>query len=314
VAAVPVVVGVFVAAFFVAVREPAAPSRTRAAGRAAIVMAALTGAIGAALGYLPFVASPAVRGPVRTEFLSAPGVAVLLAAVVALATSCLPRRLRPLPACVLGAWVVAVGTGRTVGLQERWNHESRYGAQRRTLLELTALVPDVQPHSFLVVLQEGSAWPFDFAFNHAIDYLYEGRARGHVTDSNPLFYETRFEPDAIVWEPLPALRRAWDEPVTRFAYDECLVLREDRRGRLSLVDAWPNDLPPLPPGARYEPRRRMRSARLPRRVGASRRCPGTRSPNVHRSFQMKLLTIAASAAISLLRVRPQASRLGSLSR
>jgi hypothetical protein len=41
------------------------------------------------------------------------------------------------------------------------------------------------------------------------------------------------------------------------------VFRADDQGRVMLQDAWPPRLPPLPEGAHYAPRSRVRSLRDP---------------------------------------------------
>jgi hypothetical protein len=101
----------------------------------------------------------------------------------------------------------------------------------------------------------------------AIEYLYEGQARGLVVGTAPALYDTRFEPQGVVSEPAAALRAGWGEPVQRYRYDEVLVFAEDPAGRLALLESWPEEaLGAVPPGAAYAPRSRILSA-----VPASRR-------------------------------------------
>jgi hypothetical protein len=258
VAAVPLALAVFAVGFVLAVRRRA-PTRSRPAPRPwALLLTGVGGLLAAILGYLPFVLVR-THGPVRTQFLSTPGVAVLLAAALVLLTRSLPARSRLGAACLLGGWIVAVGAGRTLALQELWNIRSAYPAQRRTLLDLTALAPDLEPHTLVIVLNEAQAWPFDFSFRHAVEYLYDGRARGHAADVDHLLYETRFEPGGVVSEPLPVLRGPWHEPVERYAYGELVVFRKEADGRLILLDAWPSELPPLANDVAYAPRSRIRT-------------------------------------------------------
>jgi hypothetical protein len=58
------------------------------------------------------------------------------------------------------------------------------------------------------------------------------------------------------------IREAWDEPIQRYRYDQLVVFSAEA-GRAALHTAWPAALPPLPPGARYEPRLRIRARRGP---------------------------------------------------
>jgi hypothetical protein len=114
-----------------------------------------------------------------------------------------------------------------------------------------------------VLLRHGGTWTFDFSFAMAIDYLYEGAARGSVPGADSLLYETRYEPAGVVSERAPVLRGPWREETLRYRYDEVVVFLERENGELGVVDSWPGDLGPLPPGQVYSPRSRIR-ADLPR--------------------------------------------------
>ncbi len=222
------------------------------------LVAAAVGLLWAVVSYLPFILSTKTRGPVRTQFLSGPGVAVMLAAVAIGLSSLLPSRLRFGAAGLLGCWVVAVGTARTASLQAEWDAASAYPAQRRTLLELTAIAPDLEPGTLVVLLPHGRPWPFDFSFRHAVRYLYEGRAVGLAVGAEPLLYDSGFAADGVHADPIPVLRGPWREEAVPHPYDAVVVLREDAKGRLRLLEDWPDELLPLPPGASYAPRARLR--------------------------------------------------------
>jgi hypothetical protein len=234
--------------------------------RRRLVAVALGGLLWALLAYLPFVASTQTRGAARTEFLSAPGVGAFLVAAAAAFASFLPRRARPISIALFGAWVVTLGVLRTTAFQADWDRGSPYRDQRRVLLGITSLAPDVVPGTLVVLLAQTRAWPLDLTFRHAIGYLYEGRAVGHVPDTEPFLYETSFGTAGIRSTPAPVIRDAWVEPPRLFPYDRVVVVREDAAGRLTLVEAWPGDLPPLPPGATYAPRGRVLPGPRSRRI------------------------------------------------
>jgi hypothetical protein len=257
---------VFVGGFALVLRR-AVPSAAPEPGRLVLALTAVMGLGAAALGYLPFSLARGIRGPVRTEFLAAPGIALLLAALVALGVSFLPARARPAVACLLGAWLVAGGTARTLAQQRHWHDAGVYAGQRRMLRQLAVLAPGVEPHSLVVLLQHGRAWTLQFSAVKAIEYLYEGRARGHVAGTAPTLYDTRFEAGGVVSEPALALQAGWGERVERYRYDELLAFAEGEDGRLALLESWPEeDLGALPPGAAYAPRSRiLTAAPAPRR-------------------------------------------------
>jgi hypothetical protein len=229
-----------------------------------LLLAAGLGCLWALASYLPFVAT--THGAFRTEFLSAPGVGLLLAVCVIGAACLVSKRARMPVALLLGAWIVVLGTQKTAAFQRRWDAWSAYPAQRRVLVELTAIAPDLAPGTLVVLLQRGGTWRFDLSFRHAVRYLYEGRAVGHVVGADPLLYETSFEAAGIRSNPIPVVRGPWREPPALYSYDAVVAVREDARGRPQLLEAWPGDLPALPPGATYAPRSRLRSGPRLRRL------------------------------------------------
>lgn len=229
-----------------------------AAARTAIVVAGLLGLGHAVLAYLPFLLTRGIRGPVRTEFLSAAGIAVLIAAVVILIASLAPPRARLVVVAALGAWIVAVGTGRTTAMQREWDG-SLYVNQRSALQQISATAPGLQPHTLVILIQSGHTWFFSFTFSKAVEYLYADAARGWAPGAGPFLLETRLEPEGVWSEPVTSTREPWRQGVERYGYDEVVVFGEDDTGRVRLLDAWPADLGPLPPGATYAPRSRIRA-------------------------------------------------------
>ncbi|MCG6926990.1 MAG: hypothetical protein LJF30_16995 [Acidobacteria bacterium] len=255
--AVWLAVVLFVAGLVVATRGQREEPRG-APARGAIALAGLLGLGHAVLAYLPFLLTRGVRGPVRTEFLSAAGIGVLIAAVVVLVASLAPPRARLVVVATLGAWVVAGGTGRTIAMQREWD-ASLYANQRSTLQQIGAMAPGLQPHTLVILMQSGHTWFYSFTFSKAVEYLYADAARGWAPGADPFLLEARLEPDAVWWEPDIATRRPWRQDVERYRHEEVVVFGEDDAGRVRMLDTWPADLGPLPPGARYAPRSRIRA-------------------------------------------------------
>ena len=227
------------------------PDRRRLAGLAVL------GALLAALGYLPFCLLASIQSATRTQFLSGPGIALLLAAIAALVGSFLRGLGRLVGVGLLGAWVVAFGTGNTVAMQDLWTGMSSYPAQTGLLRQLTARAPDVRPHTLVVLLDEGQAFPAVFTFRHAIGYLYDQRAAGVVWGASDYLYSYAFDAEGVRLEPWPAIRKAWRDEPARYGYDEVVVARAGRDRRFALVRDWPAELPALPPSARYDPEARI---------------------------------------------------------
>ncbi len=226
---------------------------------------AILGLALAGLGYAVLVASPQVQGATRTQFLAAPGISLFLAAGLALAASGLSPRGRRVSLFAGGAWVVAVGTGHTIAMQREWDRISYFGAQVSTLRQMTDAAPDLRPNTLVLLRDETGAWPYSLSFHHAVSYLYEGRAVGHVLGATPLLYSLAASPEGLWSVPRPVIREAWRTAPTLHRYDEVVAFRRDATGRLEMFEDWEaTRLPALPPGARYEPRERIeRATRLP---------------------------------------------------
>lgn len=221
------------------------------------------GALLAALGWVALSLSPSVRTAARAQILSAPGVALLIAGAFEAVSRLLPARVRGASVVLAGAWMVAVGAGRTAAMQREWDAASYWPAQRAVLLELTRAAPLLEPNTLVVLLDEAQAFPATFTFHHAVRYLYGEGVRGHVWRAHEFLYPARFGPSGVSVEPWPVIRDAWRSPPTHHRFDELLVARVRGDGRLVVEESWPRDLPPLPPGAGYAPRNRVRQGPAP---------------------------------------------------
>ena len=129
---------VFAAACFAtarAYRGEDTPPTARAALRAAVL-----GLILACLGYAAFTLTAALPSPIRTQFLSAPGVALFLAASICAVTARAGRWRIPLVA-LLGGWLAAAGTAHTIRMQGDWDRFGRFGAQATAIRQLVAAAP-----------------------------------------------------------------------------------------------------------------------------------------------------------------------------
>lgn len=247
-------VGIFLLGFgLVAVSERGGT----AIGRGRLGVIAALGALLATSAYLPYTLLSTTRTATRTQFLSGPGIALLLAAAARVLSSFVPLRWRSATAGLLGAWVVALGTGNTLTMQGLWTGMSAYPAQTSVLRQLTARAPDVRPHTLLVLLDEEGAFPAVFTFRHAVGYLYDRRAAGVVWGASDYLYSFSFDAEGVRLEPWPAIRKAWRDEPTRYGYDEVVVARRGADRQLVLLRDWPESLPALPSSARYDPEARI---------------------------------------------------------
>ena len=229
-------------------------------GRREVITIA-AGLLAAALGYGPYVLSRVGAYTDRTEYVSGLGIATALAAAAVLAARLVPLRWRWLATAIIGCWVVAVGTGRTLAMQRYWDAKSAFPQQAATLRELRTIAPDLKPGTLVVLVDECGHWPAIFPFRHAVEWTYKRRATGLVWRPGfrgQLFYPTTFGPDGVRTVPWESIQRAWDDPPTFHKYDEILAVRHvpDACGT-DLARDWPVELPTLPPGARYAPAERI---------------------------------------------------------
>jgi hypothetical protein len=194
----------------------------------------------------------------RTQFLSAPGIGLFLAAFFLFVASLVPRR-RGLVAALLTSFVVAAGAGRLLGMQAEWDQwRSKYPAQHRALTGLVALAPRVVPRTLFLLLDQADAWPATFPFHHAVQYLYAGEASGHVVGASDFLYPLYPVAGGFVSAPWPTIRVPWGEPVRFYRYCEIVVVRDSRTEGLKLVEEWPAGvLGALPTDAAYAPRARL---------------------------------------------------------
>jgi hypothetical protein len=223
--------------------------------RGPLARLAALGLLLAGLGYAVFTLTPSILAAARTQFLSAPGIGLFLAALALLAACWLPPAGRTVGLALMGAWVVAVGTGRTVAMQREWDEtRSAYPKQRRALLDLTRQVPDTRPNTLIVLIDDSGAWPATFTFRHAVDYLYDGRAVGYVWKAIDFLYPAYFGPAGVYYDPWPVIRRPWGVAPSRHRYDEVMVAYAGGDGALRVLPAWPSHvLPALTGGARDAP-------------------------------------------------------------
>jgi hypothetical protein len=109
-----------------------------------------------------------------------------------------------------------------------------------------------------LLLDETGTWPATFAFRHAVRYLYEGEASGHVVGASDFLYPLYPVPGGFVSAPWPVIQGPWSEPVRFYPYKDIVVVRERGPEGLVIVDEWPADeLGALPPGAVYIPKIRL---------------------------------------------------------
>ena len=221
---------------------------------------ALWGLVLALLGWSVFALSPAIRSAARTQFLSAPGVGVFLAAIIGLVAGVVPPRLRTAAAAAMAAWVIAVGAARTGAMQRDWDAQSYWSAQSASLREITTVLPDVLPNTLVLVLDERGVWPATFTFRHALLLLYEGRAIGLVPGAHDFLYPARFAAGGISCEPWPVIRKPWGAAPTFHRGSEIVAMTLAADGSVSLMESWPPALPAAS-GTGYAPRSRIVPAR-----------------------------------------------------
>lgn len=213
-----------------------------------------TGLIGAAMAYTPYILTSGVMGATRTQILSAPWIAMLLASFIELLTHRLGRAQR-FALALAGMWIVFLGASHTSRMQEIWDRVGKFPAQRSSLLQLMAQVPDVKPHTLILLVGETRiAWPMTFGFRHAVAYLYEDRAVGAVAGTDDRPYPLSFDTAGITITPWLEIRKPWRQPVSVYGYDEVIVASISPTGRVDILTDWPGTpVPSLPDTAAYSP-------------------------------------------------------------
>jgi hypothetical protein len=205
-----------------------------------------------------FALSPAIQNPARTQILSAPGTGVFLAALVLGVAGRIGKR-GDIVAGLLAAWVVGLGTARLSAMQDDWDGRSYWPTQQAGLASLKEQAPDLVPGTFVVLLDGQAAWPATFTFHHAVSYLYERRATGMVWGAEPLLYPAALGSAGLAVAPHESIRLPWGEGVRLYPHHHLVILRAQPDRSVRLEETWPvGALGPLPSGARYEPRTRVK--------------------------------------------------------
>jgi hypothetical protein len=233
------------------------------ASRGRLAWLAGLGLVLAGLGNSLLAASPGVLGAARTQFLSAPGIGLFLAAVLGLGGSFLPPGLRGKAVLAGAAAVIAVGTGHTLGMQREWDRIGSYPAQRGTLAGLVREAPALRPNTLLLLLDEDRTWSHVLSFRHAVALVYGDDVVGYSLESDRFLYDIAKEPGGLRVSPWPVIRGPWRQPPTFHRWDEVVLFRL-AGGRTTLLDRWEHPwLPSLPAGARYAPRERITGGPVP---------------------------------------------------
>jgi len=238
---------------------------------------AAVGLVAATLGHLVLALSRSSVLPLRMQILSAPGMAVLLAAGALLVARLIAPRREWLLAGLAGTALVAIGAGRTAAMQGQWNTAGFWPAQSGALGQIVRFAPGLRPGSFVILLDEVGAFPASFTFRHALRYLYGDDVAGTVWGAEAFLYPVRFAPEGLVSEPYAMIRRPWGVGSRLHHHDELVIVRLDAARELHLLETWPETLPPLPPGARYDPRARLlpdAAPRMEQRLVAAGGTPG----------------------------------------
>jgi hypothetical protein len=151
-------------------------------------------------------------------------------------------------------------------MQRTWDEGSAHAGQVSMLRGLVAEAPDLRQGTMVLLLDEGRAWRATFGFHHAVQYLYRGHAAGCVWGAWNALYPATLGPEGMRSEPWPVIRGPWRAAPHTYRYDEIVVARYTD-GVVGILPEWPGTLPPLPPGARYEPAGRVvpESRALPER-------------------------------------------------
>ncbi len=239
---------------FVVAATAAGLTKPAAAGRRRLAAIGALGLILAALGYAVLVLSPAVLGATRTQFLAAPGIALFLASLIRLVATLAPARVRAASALALATVVVAIGAGHTLGMQRQWDRISYYPRQRACLTALVQKAPALRPGTLLLLLDEDGTWPYALSFYHAVRLVYGEAVTGYSLGGERFLYQLSEGPTAIHVTPWPVIQGPWREAATAHRPEQIVAFRL-AGGSVSLLEHWiDTHLPPLPAGARYDPR------------------------------------------------------------
>ena len=226
-------------------------------------------------GLVPFLPIP---GLFRTQFLAAPGEAVVIALALGLVCARLGRRLGPVVMCAAVALLAANSAVENRRFQERADKTINFVKTVRILRQVHTISPNMSPDTLVVFVSEGEG-PGPFGSNDALLRLSENLLGYCMIQTNPQPVpepEVAFHPDRVVIiRTMDGKRVEWE----RYLYERVVVFHVSDDGTLALLREVPEHL--LPESAvtgRYDP--------LPQlRPGLHRELPVIRYPLWHRPVQ-----------------------------
>jgi hypothetical protein len=242
-----------------------APAAAASSSRRRFAFAVVVGIVGAAAAYSGFiVSSRTAAGANRAEILSAPWIGLGLSAAILLLGEAVPSPARPALVAALGVVVTAVSGVRTAQLQQLWDRTGFFARHARDVKQIVATAPDFEPGTLVMLFDGAGTWLGSFVFHHALDLVYGRQVAGCVANGHEeIFYVCQLDPGGVYRETWPVVRTAWGAWPRHYSFDQIVIFRSDTAGRVTLLDEWPSELAPLPPGAAYRPRARIRSSGTP---------------------------------------------------
>jgi hypothetical protein len=211
------------------------------------------------LGCLAFLASTLATSTVRTQFISAPGQAVALAAAVWLISTLAvgQRRQRALQLGGL-AFVAVAGAATAGGLQsELYRLAANWENGAFAARSLTNVAPEVTPPTLFVYIEnpklDETPYVNGFTFQYGVRYFYDNQATG-LMPTDQIIGEWTLADDGIT------MREGWSEPPHTYGWDEMIFVSRDDEGRFYILDRLPTDFYSEARQALYHPAARIRAA------------------------------------------------------
>jgi hypothetical protein len=208
----------------------------------------------------------------RVHFLSAAGVAVVLASLIWLISQAVRQaRLRWSVRYLAIGLLVTLGVGRAGQVQQEIYYlEATWESQAYFLRSLAHLAPSVEDNTLFLYVRdkELSQVPFlaGWGYQYAIRYLFEDIATGVSTRDGLLYHEWDISDEGIEIKPQSAIRRYIGAKHSTHGWDEVIVIVKQPSGGVAILDELPPELYTEARAALYDPYARINYTFIPDRV------------------------------------------------
>jgi len=212
------------------------------------------------LGFAAFLPTILIElGEGRVDFLTMPGIAVVLASLMWFAGTPIPHQgLRRMVRGIALILVVSFGISTIGRVQDdMYTYDGTWETEAIYMRSLASMIPDVTPNTLFIYMQpsdQGEA-PFvsGWSFEYSLRYAYEDRATGILPDDNQVISSWSIQEDGIAITPNPGEEGLAAAYTSFHRWDEIIFVTRDENYRAVILEEIPPEFYAPERAAAYDP-------------------------------------------------------------